>query len=352
MTISSKEYFHLNLKKGVNPEIIISDKSFQKKLLLEFENLERTPESSIDFFNFPLKDHMHQVEIRDLLLSYEIIIDLLEKTDPEKYRIIHKGTPFYLLAMGALMIGDFEKGVFFMDAALSEDKKNNFLDQPAELFLSLDFNDNDQAAYFIVMEIRKIMNEQFKKLNIDGLEKMEIEDISYKLKTLLKQPQLRTLITSFISFIYEFKTNKRMICLSGNSQGSAEPILLHLLKGCVLFESLLKNSEIGKAIKSTTSKTLKDYLNSKEIQRELKINQIQKSANFEGLNPYSWDDLIVKINKLNQCPFNDRAIKTLWGTRNLIGHSIGWPKKPNSEEFEKIYMMILASNLLCLMKLY
>ncbi|HRJ98558.1 MAG TPA: hypothetical protein PL089_02935 [Ignavibacteria bacterium] len=107
--------------------------------------------NSNEFFRFPIKNNTHPIEIRDFLLSFELILELFEKEDSEKYKIIHKGTPFYFIAMGAIMVGDFEKGVFYMDAAKSEDEKNGFgMEQPAGLFFNFEANNENQAAVLFV----------------------------------------------------------------------------------------------------------------------------------------------------------------------------------------------------------
>jgi len=62
---------------------------------------------------------------------------------------MHKGTPLYLMGWLSYEIKDYERGVFYMDAALSEDVRNNpagWAQTPAASFLFLDDTDHNAAA--------------------------------------------------------------------------------------------------------------------------------------------------------------------------------------------------------------
>src|SRR6266540_6902466 len=61
------------------------------------------------------------VQPHDSLSIYEQTLLQISRIDPTLYARIHKGTPFYLMGWLAYEIKDYEKGVFYMDAALSED---------------------------------------------------------------------------------------------------------------------------------------------------------------------------------------------------------------------------------------
>ena len=53
--------------------------------------------------------------------AWEYILGLMAENDPNRYRELHKGTPFYFLGMASYSARDFEKALFYMDAALEED---------------------------------------------------------------------------------------------------------------------------------------------------------------------------------------------------------------------------------------
>lgn len=53
--------------------------------------------------------------------AYEVLLSILEDFNQDHFREIHKGTPYYFLGWTAFQIEDFEKGVFYLESAISED---------------------------------------------------------------------------------------------------------------------------------------------------------------------------------------------------------------------------------------
>jgi len=91
------------------------------------------------------------------------------------------------------------------------------------------------------------------------------------------RPELRTIFTSFITFAYEYDSIQRYFKLTDEKYGTGEPFFVHLIKGCIIFESLLKNSETGNSIPG--KKTLNDYLKNEDIYTGLGL-----SSQPEGIN--------------------------------------------------------------------
>lgn len=344
---NSKKFFKNFLLQGVSPAIIISDPNFQEKLLLEYENLNDRSSNSDGLFLFPIINHIHPIEYRDFLLSYELILDLLERKDSTKFKKIHKGSPFYFIAMGALMAGDFEKGVFFMDAALTEDIKNGYgIDQPAGLFFKLDTNNENHAALPFVQSIRSSIENQLNQIMSGSNTNVLFDELVSKFsQSATSKPELRTIFTSFITFAYEYDTRYRHLELTDENNGTSEPIFTHLIKGCIIFESLLSKSNPGKDIKGT----LKDYLKNKDIYTGLELSS--QPTDMGKIKTYQ--ELIKEIKKFSLSDIlNEDAIRITWKTRNLLSHSIGWPEKPKANEFELMHFMILKAIYLAMKGLY
>lgn len=77
--------------------------------------------------------------------DYELVLLILSSDDPQKYNQIHKGTPFYFLGWLAFELRNYEAAIFYMSAALSEDKRksngqpfNTWVQNPAGQFMSLE----------------------------------------------------------------------------------------------------------------------------------------------------------------------------------------------------------------------
>jgi hypothetical protein len=53
--------------------------------------------------------------------AYECLLELLKAHNQDQFFRIHKGTPYYFLGWTAFQIEDFDKALFYMDTAISED---------------------------------------------------------------------------------------------------------------------------------------------------------------------------------------------------------------------------------------
>jgi len=56
---------------------------------------------------------------------YESLLEQIKNVNPNKYNKIHKGNPLYFLGWIAFDLKNYEKAVFYMDAAAAEDIKIN-----------------------------------------------------------------------------------------------------------------------------------------------------------------------------------------------------------------------------------
>ncbi len=184
---------------------------------------------------------------------YEFLLKQLKEKDASKFEHIHKGTPYYFMSWTAFDIGDYEKAVFYLDAAFSEDiRKSKIFGEsdpigaafknPGGGLLLLDPSKSGPAALRITTQLREYVSGMlmfFKKNYGKGI---TIEDFVNKfiIGFTMLDSKNRSVVTTFYSFIYEFGDRYNMLVLRSKDLGSIEPFLLHLFKGGLIFESLLK----------------------------------------------------------------------------------------------------------------
>lgn len=169
---------------------------------------------------------------------------------PDVYARLHKGTPFYWLAWTAFVFHDYETAAFYIDAAVSEDLRRapGTTSRPALLFFLIDVQDPKQALFEEVRTLRSRIDKEILRYNTRvgaASPPLEFSDLRLGLlEPALAQGKehLRTLVTTFISFLLEWEHRSDLIDFR-TLQGTAEPFFIHLFKGCVLFESLLKASQ-------------------------------------------------------------------------------------------------------------
>lgn len=252
--------------------------------------------------------------------DYENLLRKFCKDDPEKYQIIHKGTPFYFLAWTAYDLKNFEKALFYMDAAISEDMKNSndWLQEPAAMsFYRLQ---SPQVAQRVTKDIESTLDEEIRRFKsvsnrnsftrIDFIQKF-VEPL------LTSAPEFRTIVTAFYTFLLEFKERIQELKIRSTEGGSVEPFITHLFKGGLIFESLLKifyqKSTLGRIFQDTGFK--QDFL--------INVSTSHTSLN-EVSNAINADDM-------------QTAFETIVGIRNTTGHNLVWDDIFSTETYTSLY---------------
>jgi hypothetical protein len=244
-----------------------------------------------------------------------------------------RGTAFYFLGIAAFASHDYQTATFFFDAAASEDfEVPNTDSQPAHLFMRLDSSNPKQAG----LEIVKLIVGKLDQTIADYTRRpgaKSISDITVRKHFL--QPQMRnrkkyrrTLITTFISFLAEW--DYRLQTLELNTGGSKEPFFTHLFRGCLLFESLLKNSK--EPPPTNKRPTLGSFLAAKNFRERLGIGTIVTSC----------DDFGMLVRSLaRQDRSLQAAIQCTAQARNTIGHNLVWA----TQSLDRRNYNLLASNI-------
>ena len=168
-------------------------------------------------------------------------------------------------------------------------------------------------------------NSETSSLTLDDLRK---NFISYALTTKDK-PGLRTLVTSFITYCIEWDFRNEHFEYEVRV-GTSEPFFLHLFRGCILFESLLKHNPTIHPKNNMLGKMLKEP----KIEDALKMNSIQ-GGNFV------LDDIFEKLQEFDNSI--STAIQISYMARNTLGHSLGWDTNLSQRQYRELYLIIATS---------
>jgi hypothetical protein len=276
--------------------------------------------------------------------AWEYILGLMAENDPNRYRELHKGTPFYFLGMASYSARDFEKALFYMDAALEEDlrlHKDGWPNVPSGKFVLLDDSTPDQAARRFVTSTRKMFESLMTEVAAAGGIGLSVDDLREKLvrPAMVAGSVKRSSVTGLVSFLLEFSSRAKELSLGGSLTSTGEPFFLHLFKGALLFETLLKISAAGSVIQTSNPKaTINTLLMDPTIYQAFDFaNQPQ------GLGAHTFDDVLQAIKSDPTVNFTQRAVRATWGIRNTTGHSLGWPYRPDPDEYKQVYQMIVAA---------
>lgn len=261
--------------------------------------------------------------------DYEMLLQIIKMDDVTKYELIHKGTPFYFLAWTAFDLKNYEKAVFYMDAAISEDMRKdlvNWLNNPASQFLTLNHQGN-QSAVRITKVLNDKVEQEIKRFNLISSNHLNKNDFVEKFVKSLVGNNNKTnhsIITALYSFFLEFDDRKNELGLRSKEGGSIEPVLTFLFKGGLIFESLLKYL-YPKKDNGSDCKTIGDIFYTTTFKSDFS-NGIQTTAN-------SLQEIINTIGNDAVTAFN-----TTSKLRNTAGHNLVWDDVfDNPDNFLKLY---------------
>jgi hypothetical protein len=309
------------------------------------------PLAASDFFvRFGLAPLYHQERFFEALERGHEILHLIARLNPTKYEEMHKGYAFYFMGMAAYRLHDFQSAIFYIDATLSEDIKNfpNDTNTPPHLFLRLEGDDPRQAAQMLtqgaqtsIEEYAKLYNDVLKQNNL-GIPHLTIEHIRsdfLRPSSLNPNRNTRSLASTFITFFLEFKYRDFQLRLR-REPGTNEPMIIHLYKGCLLFESLLKNNPL----KQIRGRTLKPALS--ELKDELHLDF---STGFD-INADSLGEALASA-----VAGNDEITSYISVTgklRNTLSHNLGWPSQITPEQYLHGFLQVSIACLHALATLY
>ncbi len=258
--------------------------------------------------NRPLQPHVS-------LDTYARVMGQLQKADPSRYAIMHKGTPFYLMGWLDYDIGDYERGVFYMDAALSEDVRNNpkWDRTPAAAFIFLDHTNREAAARDVTIQIRAEISRQLERFSRLSGTVLSVDNFVTRFVTPhAADPTHRSIVTALLTFVLEGHNRQEMIIIRSAHGGSLEPFLVHLFKGGLVFESILKR------LYGAAGKTLAAYLAAGAGDLSLTKSLYAKH------DPYALDDLPKLLGAWRSEAFQERSVAIAYAVRNTSGHDLGW----------------------------
>jgi len=282
-------------------------------------------------------------QARGLLLY---LLHRCKNIDLVSYSEIHKGNPFYFLGIASYLMHDYQTATFFFDSAVSEDLRYGAdaikNPKPSTRFLALEGSEDDQAAKQLTQFAESKVQRSLNIYNLLYAQHPDLTIVNLREKFLFpalspnSPPGWRTLATVFVSFFLEWDFRNELIELQPY-QGTSEPFYIHLFKGCVLFESLLKENPS----KNCTAKTLGKALGN--LYKELGLESPPKiSSTFKEI----LDDVLHIDNSI------ETAINFTGKVRNTTGHRLSWNEHISKLAYQQLFEMIAVSCLHAIAVLY
>ena len=242
--------------------------------------------------------------------DYEQLLKLLFDRDREKYEKIHKGTPFYFLAWLAFDLRNYEKTLFYIDAAISEDVRHagdNWIDGPAAAFLKLDYK--DEVAERVIRKIHDLLSAQVARFNgVSRLKDISVNEFLTKcVSPLIDTASTRTIVSAFYIFLLEFEERLEELSLRSTEGGSIGTLIAHMFSGGLILESLLKH-----AYPSRETRTLRKIFRAPDFVKDFQPGISTRATSLKGILDAISDDTM------------ETAFSTTAKLRNTTGHDLVW----------------------------
>lgn len=284
-------------------------------------------------------------------------LDLLNRCrwlDEKAYVEIHKGGAFYWLGIASFLVNEFEMATFFFDASVSEDIRwgDDHLTNPspAMRFMRMDGEHPNQAARDLVRfaqaRIESLIND-YNALSGNSTNNMTIQTLRDHLfipSILEEHKNWRSLTSTFISFFLEWDYRNMLFDIRLNP-GTFEPFYIHLFKGCLLFESLLKENPSdpwtpSSPRENTLGKALEKY-------SAILGSSVNLGQNISG------PDLATVLNDLENADDSIfTSIKFTARLRNTLGHNLGWDIGLTKNQYFRLFQKVASACIHVVARLY
>lgn len=341
---------------------------FKKLIVIDFEQFEKLADKywQLELFDVKNMDKMYANFRRNVILPNRYFIDPLDEINiykkllkrlkyelDDKYKKIHKGTPLFWLGLSAFFLKKYDESIFYLDAAMAEDKKNHtkwtnvknkygplWLFSGAAMFFRLDVKYIKKYTDYDVQELKDLLEIELKSFNkIKTADDVSIEDFNSKfVEEILTKSKNTSVITTLYSFIFEKNDIVEMLELRGQNGGTIEPMILHLLKGAMILETLMKEHH------NNEGSTLGAILSSTSIQN--RYNYTSQNCQAQSL------EQIINYLNGNDNDSVETAFHVTCRLRNTASHYLLWSDIFTSENYIKLYKNILNAIFYVIQKEY
>jgi hypothetical protein len=246
--------------------------------------------------------------------DYEDLLQLLPSRNPQKYELVHKGTPFFFLAWTAFDIRNYEKTLYYLDAGISEDLRNvgsDWVNRPGALFLRL--TTQPHVAERVIRQIRQLLSAQIDRFNaISGLAPISNDIFIDKfVGRLMQTPPTRTIISALYVYLLEATERLSELQLKSTEGSSLGPVIAHLFSGGLIFESLMKylypTKNNGEPVK-----TLGEVFQTNSFISDFGTGMQTSADRLQDIMNAATDNTLIT------------AFCTLSKLRNTTGHNLVW----------------------------
>lgn len=297
------------------------------------------------------------IDSNNRLQEYEELLLKIYKWDQKKYFFIHKGTAFFYSGIHAFDLKLYDKAFFYFDTAISEDLKNKAYELEnvggyALICLNKNYeNDVVQVPIKRIVSLLETLIEEYNRsLDKKGQTKLNCNNLIEKfVKPKYRNKSYRSIILAFYSFVLESEEKIFQMKVRSDFENSIETFITFLLKGCLIFESLIRQTYSSHSSSNGLSRILEDQY----IKKDLGYKFVEKNSKDKQLISYIYgirktlpdiiNHLLPYVDKNKNLTEVDRWFVITYALRNVSAHTLAWPDVFDINNFEKFYKSIAFS---------
>lgn len=280
------------------------------------------------------------------LRLWDICLAEIRFVDEVRYRQMHKGAPFYFMAMAAYMAGELDRFSTILDAAVAEDERavnTGCWNNPAGKWLRFDTTTAQQAAYFQNVDAQQLLDRVLADASPFAAGGTTRQALVGKLTIPLFQarPELRGVVAALLGFLLQYRSMMREVRLMEVSVGAGARVYGFLFRGCAAFESFVRLSADGAAVTAgNPGATLNSLVTAPAIYPKLGF-AVQPT----GLGVTTFDALVVRSREPLDAGESEqmRSIRITWALRNATGHNLGAPSVVRAADAERLGLRVAAA---------
>jgi len=300
-----------------------------------------------EFFNqFHLNYNLFDQSAEDIINVYKDLLWRIKSVCPANYYNIHKGIPFFSIGLSSFFLKHYDHAIFYLDAAIAEDKKNHdnkelILGSWAPKFFLLE---SKEYLHFynqgvsLAPDLENLLRHELERFNLKSNSNLTVNDFKDKFITKIIFNENTAIITTLYTFIFQKEEVLEMIRLRGKHGGSIEPMITHLFKGTLIFETLMKKHYLDKYMQ----KHPKEKSHKVNLGNLINFNYVQGKYNFSN-SKHCRASSIGKILKfLDDEPYSlETTFYVTCKIRNTAGHYLLWTDLFTERNYKTFYDNIL-----------
>jgi len=289
-----------------------------------------------------------------VIFIYKKLLNEIKTRYQDIYIKMHKGTAFYFIGWYSFLLKNYDQSIFYLDAAISEDKETHkagglWKSSGAAAFFLLNSKYTGDYEKYSTSIPRDLIDKEINNFNTVFHKNISVNSFVSEFVDKILEEENTAIITTLYSFILESKDMIEMIDLRSAHGGTIEPMIIHLFKGAIIFETLLK--------KTCKRPDGDDYIQlsgifDKDGDKGSPFPSKYPEVEIAGGHIDKIGDIIQSLNEGKYKNNISSAFNTVYKIRNSTAHKLSWDDIFSKDNYILLYNQVILAILYVIYKEY